>query len=314
MDAARPPANPSAAARPTRRALLAGALALPTLSACGGAAQPGGDATAVRTRAASSARASTATSRPTTSTPASTPSTPTSSGPAPVQRGSFASRAMGRTVRYQICRSPGAGSGPLPLIVGLHGFGGDERMVMDLGVPDILATRARAGSTPVAFATVDGGSRSYFHPRRDGTDAARMVAQELPAHLQRSGADTRRLAYYGLSMGGYGALHLATLAPGGVRAVAVSSPALWTSSDQAPAAAFDSAGDYARNSVWGSAEVWRQVPLAVSCGMADPFYVATKAFVAQMDPARVTFDAGGHSTAYWSAHLPAQIDFLAERL
>ena len=298
--------------RPTRRAVVA--------AAAGGLAGVLGGCSAAPSRPAGAPsrpeRTSTTTAAPTATTTAAPTATPDESS---VTRGSFRSSAVGREVGFRIVRPPGHGSAdgaahPLPLVLGLHGFGGDADSVLDLGVARMLAERARAGAPALAVVTVDGGTGSYYHRRADGTDAAAMITGELVPRIGGLGCDTARLGLYGLSMGGYGALLLAARHPGLARAVAVSSPALWRRPGDAPAVAFDSAADFARHSVWDTARVWRRVPLSVGCGRSDPFHAAARAFADRMPVRERRFDAGGHDAAYWSAHLPAQLDFLGSFL
>ena len=59
------------------------------------------------------------------------------------------------------------------------------------------------------MATVDGGNFCW-HARRCGIDPANIIVQELLALLARKGLDTERIALMGWSMGGYGALLLAS--------------------------------------------------------------------------------------------------------
>ena len=48
---------------------------------------------------------------------------------------------------------------------------------------------------------------------------------------------------------------------------------------------------------------------AIDCGNSDPFYSATKQFIAQLpNPPSGGFSPGGHDGAFWSSQLPAEID------
>ena len=83
-------------------------------------------------------------------------------------------------------------------------------------------------------------------------------------------------------MGGYGALLLgARLGPARTAAICAVSPALWTSSGATAPGAFDGADDYAANSVWGLPALG-SIPIRIDCGNSDPFYSATKQFIAQL--------------------------------
>jgi S-formylglutathione hydrolase FrmB len=144
-----------------------------------------------------------------------------------------------------------------------------------------------------------------------------MVADELVPLLASRGLDTARLGLQGWSMGGYGALLLASHRTVTPRAVAVSSPALFTSAGATPAGAFDDAEDFRRHDVFAHPELLRGIPLRIDCGLADPFHDATADFVTRLPgpPDPVTaFPSGAHTAAYWRAMAPAAFRFLGERL
>ncbi|MBL1592302.1 alpha/beta hydrolase, partial [Klebsiella pneumoniae] len=73
---------------------------------------------------------------------------------------------------------------------------------------------------------------------------------------------TERFGLFGWSMGGYGALRLASLvgAPR-VAAVAVSSPALWADPRNFPPRAFDGLEDYQANSLFGAQPSFAKIPV-----------------------------------------------------
>jgi enterochelin esterase-like enzyme len=230
----------------------------------------------------------------------------------------FRSRAMnGAEVGWALRYPPGHAPGdPLPLVVSLHARGASHRTAFTaLGMGEALDRLVRAGAAPFALATVDGGDHGYWHAREDGTDAGSMVVDEFVPMLASRGLDTTRLALHGWSMGGYGALLLAGRRRLAVRAVAVASPALFTEAGHTPPGAFDGAADYRRNDVYGRPDLLDGVPLRVDCGRSDPFYVASRDFVARIRPAPVTtFGRGGHDAAYWRSVAPAELAFLGRHL
>jgi S-formylglutathione hydrolase FrmB len=92
------------------------------------------------------------------------------------------------------------------------------------------------------------------------------------------------------------------------------SPALWLSSGAAAPGAFDGAGDFASNSVLGMPAL-ASIPIRVDCGNSDPFYAATKQFVAQLpSPPSGGFSPGGHDPSFWSSQLPAELTWMAPLL
>jgi S-formylglutathione hydrolase FrmB len=221
--------------------------------------------------------------------------------------------AVGWTIAYPPGHAPGD---RLPVVVTLHGRGATHATAFStLHLDRVLADVVAAGVQPFALASVDGGDHGYWHPRADGTDPGAMVADEFIPLLRRHGLDTDRLGLHGWSMGGYGALLLAGRHQVAVRAVAVASPALFSSSGNTPPGAFDDAADYLRNDVYGHPGRLDGVPLRVDCGQSDPFYVATRAFVDRLEhrPA-ASFGPGRHDAAYWRKVAPAELRFLGSHL
>ncbi len=100
--------------------------------------------------------------------------------PGRVVHGSFVSRARGGVrTGWSVAYPPGGASG-LPVLVVLHGLGGDHRAAMspNLGMDRFLAAGVKAGRPPFAIASVDGGT-TYWHRRSDGEDAGAMVLEEF---------------------------------------------------------------------------------------------------------------------------------------
>lgn len=235
--------------------------------------------------------------------------------PAPTYTsGTFVSAARGGIpTNWAIARPPNQ-TGTLRPVIALHGKGGDAQSVMDGGVEQGLAQAVQAGIAPFAVVSVDGGG-SYWHKRASGEDTSAMVLDELIPMLSAQGLDTSRVAFLGWSMGGYGALLLgARLGPARTAAICAVSPALWTSSGGTAPGAFDGSDDYAANSVWGLPQL-ASIPIRVDCGNSDPFYSATKQFIAQLpNPPSGGFSPGGHDGAFWSSQLPAEIAWMAPLL
>ncbi|WP_407687208.1 alpha/beta hydrolase-fold protein [Mycobacterium sp. HUMS_1102779] len=238
-----------------------------------------------------------------------------SSQPAPTMvTGSFVSAARGGiTTNWAIARPPGQ-TRPLRPVIALHGKGSDAATVMAGGVEQGLAQAVDAGLPPFAVVAVDGGG-GYWHKRASGEDSGAMVLDELIPMLGTQSLDTSRVAFLGWSMGGYGALLLGgRLGPARTAAICAVSPALWLSSGAAAPGAFDGPADFAANSVFGMPAL-ASIPIRVDCGDSDPFYAATKQFVAQLPtPPAGGFSPGGHNPAYWSSQLPAELTWLAPLL
>jgi len=228
--------------------------------------------------------------------------------------GSFVSAARGGTsTNWAIARPPGQ-TRPLRPVIALHGKGSDASTVMAGGVEQGLAQAVNAGLPPFAVVAVDGGG-SYWHKRASGEDAGAMVLGELIPMLDTQGLDTSRVAFLGWSMGGYAALLLGgRLGPARTAAICAVSPALWLSSGAAAPGAFDGADDFAANSVFGMPALG-SIPIRVDCGDSDPFYDATKQFIAQLpNPPAGGFSPGGHNGGFWSSQLPAELTWMAPLL
>jgi predicted esterase len=228
--------------------------------------------------------------------------------------GSFVSAARGGVpTNWAIARPPGQIAALRPLIT-LHGKGSDAATVMAGGVEQGLAQAVDAGLPPFAVVAVDGGG-SYWHSRASGEDSGAMVNDELIPLLSARGLDTSRVAFLGWSMGGYGALLLGgRLGSARTAAICAVSPALWLSPGAAAPGAFDGADDFSANSVFGMPAL-ASIPIRVDCGDSDPFYSATKEFVASLpNPPAGGFFPGGHDPSLWSAQLPAELTWIAPLL
>ena len=228
--------------------------------------------------------------------------------------GSFLSAARGGIATdWAIARPPGQTAALRPVIA-LHGKGSSAAAVMAGGVESGLAQAVAAGLPPFAVVAVDGGG-SYWHRRASGEDAGAMVLTELIPMLAGQGLDTSRVGFMGWSMGGYGALLLgARLGPARTAAICAVSPALWLSSGAAAPGAFDGPEDFAANNVFGLPALGA-IPLRIDCGDSDPFYPATKAFIAQLpSPPAGGFSPGGHDAGFWSTQLPGELAWMAPLL
>lgn len=191
------------------------------------------------------------------------------------------------------------------LVVSLHGRGGDADSAFGIGLGD------HVDRTRLAVVSVDGGN-GYWHARRDGSDTGAMVREDLlPLALERSGLSaTAKVVLHGWSMGGFGALLLASdLGPGRVKAVVAVSAALWTDGSQTPAGAYDDREDFERHSIFGRTDLLRQVPVRLDCGTSDPFIRANRLLATKLPHAVVHFGSGGHDDGYWSGRLADELDW-----
>ena len=133
-----------------------------------------------------------------------------------------------------------------PLLVFLHGRGGNESS--SLRKPMFDALKALGTRAPiVAFPA--GDDHSYWHNRKSGAYGRYVMKEVIPQVARRFGADRRRVAIGGISMGGFGAFDLARAHPKRFCAVGGHSPAVWRSGGETAPGAFDDAADFARHDV-----------------------------------------------------------------
>ncbi|WP_460817778.1 alpha/beta hydrolase [Nocardioides korecus] len=238
--------------------------------------------------------------------------------------GSFVSAARGGVrTGWTVAHPPAVpgrdGSAPLPVLVSLHGLGGDHTTSFGhhLGLDRFLADGVRRGLPPFAIASVDGG-RGYWHRRPDGEDAGAMVLDELLPLLRRQGLRTDRVGLLGWSMGGYAALRLgAVLSEQRCAVVAAASPALWVRGEDASASGFRDPAEYAEFSVMGHQRDLAGIPVRIDCGDDDPFRAATGTYVAGFPAgSRPVFRPapGAHDMDFWRRVAPAQLRFVARHL
>ena len=214
----------------------------------------------------------------------------------------------GRDIEWQIAQPEDDGDERTPVVVVLHGKGGDASSAFRTVHLDDHAVSAR-----VTLASVDGGDH-YWHARRAGMDPGAMVVQDFLPLVARETGYAGPVAFLGWSMGGYGSLLMASeLGPDRVRAVVAESAALWTKPGLSAPGAFDDRADFEAHDVFERTAVLAQIPVRLDCGRSDPFVAANKAFAAALPSARLTLDAGGHTSTYWQGHGAAQLRWIREQ-
>ncbi|MGO3326753.1 alpha/beta hydrolase-fold protein [Gordonia sp. (in: high G+C Gram-positive bacteria)] len=238
----------------------------------------------------------------------------------PVITGEFVSAKMaGRPTRWAMARPRGV-TGELPVVVVAHALNTNEKSIFGeaLNIQGVVQRHVDAGNPPFAVASV-GVGRNYYHQRTDGTDGAAMIIDEFIPMLEKNpelDLRTDKVGLFGWSMGGYGALRIgAILGPQRVAAIAVSSPALWADPTAFPPRAFDSQADYQSNSMFGQQHVFANIPLMISVGTSDQFYLYTRQWAAHLHPpAAFATGPGGHTTRYWRSVMADQVAFLGREL
>ena len=230
-----------------------------------------------------------------------------------VVRFTLHSRLARRGLREVLVTPHGGGKGR-PLLVFLHGRSAPPDS--NLSDPFLKGLRALGNRAPNVL-LADGGNHSYWHDRADGAWGSSLLREAIPAAVARSGADAHRVAIGGVSMGGFGALDLARLAPGRFCAVGGHSAALWFRGADTPAGAFDDAADFHRNDVLAFARGHSpyRAPVWIDVGTRDPFLEADTALAHELraDGARLTFHVwpGVHGSSYWHRHIGQYLRFYA---
>lgn len=233
-----------------------------------------------------------------------------------VRRQGFRSVARGRAVEMVVITPRGA-AGRLPVVIAMHGLGGNAGGVLGHAYDRFLARAVDRGVPAFALVGVDGGS-TYWHPRASGDDPQKMITHEVLPRLRRLGLGTARIGLMGWSMGGYGALLLGqTLGPERVAAVVASSPAVFLTYRDARSAnphAFDGADDYRRHDVLTGLDRLRSAAIWVDCGRSDPLAPAAERIRAGLRAPAGGIHAGCHDGAYWMRRAPGQLAFLGRHL
>jgi S-formylglutathione hydrolase FrmB len=210
---------------------------------------------------------------------------------------------------------PEGDAGRRPLLVFLHGRGGNESS--SLHAPMFAALKALGARAPIV-AFPDGGDHSYWHNRDSGAWGRYVMKEVIPQVVRRFGADRRRVAIGGISMGGFGAFDLARAHPKRFCAVGGHSPAVWRSARETAPGAFDDAGDFARHDVIAGAGRLADQTVWLDAGDGDPFRPGDEAFTAALRDAGADLITrtwpGGHNGTYWDRHWRDYLRFYARAL
>ena len=236
-----------------------------------------------------------------------------------------ASAARGRAVRLVTAAPPGADRAALPVVVGLHGLGGNALWWQDPGNRRLLGEAWARGVPPFVLAALDGGD-SYWHPFRAGDDPRRMLLDELPGWLRERGIGTAATSgarpgeptqVLGVSMGGAGALMYARARAAlgrPVAAVAALSPGLFTDWRVASRRLFAGQADWEANDPLRFYPELAGTPTGLWCGDRDPFVDAARRYVALARPEIGVVSPGRHDGMFYGRVLPDVLTFLGRHL
>ncbi len=244
-----------------------------------------------------------------------------------VEEASFLSPVLGRPLPYLVhpVGNPGRGA---PLVYLLHGHGGSEWDWLRAGGA-IEATEAllASGQLPPLYLVLPGTGNSWYvdaPPLHGAAIATALLDGLMPTVEAELDCDTRSIGIIGLSMGGFGALHLGLKRPERFRFIGALSPSLCPPGsaitdrqievfggafgqpfDQARYAAADPFGMVA-----GLATADIRPAIHLACGAEDDLGLAigTRAFAQRLDeagiPAAVRIVPGRHDWPFWHAELP----------
>jgi S-formylglutathione hydrolase FrmB len=239
----------------------------------------------------------------------------------------YPSEVLGRSLPCLVhpVGAPGPGA---PLIYLLHGHGGNEWDWVRLGVA-IEATRemVEAGSLPPLHLVMPGVGNSWYvdAPGPKGAAMATALLDGLmPAVEALLDADRTRLGIIGLSMGGFGALHLGLQRPERFRFIGALSPSLSPPgspiSDRQLKVFAGAFGDPFDNGRYAAANPFGRIAACaaaaarpfvyLACGEDDELGFAAgtrslgQALAEAGVPTAVRVGPGHHDWAFWRGELP----------
>jgi len=253
---------------------------------------------------------------------------------------SASSEILGRPVAYCVILPPSYDTEKArryPILYLLHGLGDNEQMLIHSGgfnlVQD-LWERHQLGDFLIV--TPDGGSSFYINSRDGRLRYEDFFLREFLPQIEKryraqSGRASRGIA--GISMGGYGALHLGFRHPELFASVGAHSAALL---EKLPTVAISDSRQTARSRILGNVfgspldpVFWKQNdPLAIAhtadlsalriyfdCGSEDDFgfedgaAALDKILSSRHIPHEFHLYPGGHNWVYVAEHLPALLQF-----
>jgi S-formylglutathione hydrolase FrmB len=250
------------------------------------------------------------------------------------------SRILGRSVPYCILLPPSYDADKtrrFPILYFLHGLGDNEQMFLHSGGWDLVQDLWERGQLGEYLIVTPAGGESFFINSHDGrTRYEDFLVQEFLPFIEghyrvRAGRTSRGVA--GISMGGFGALHLAFQHPELFGSVSAHSAAVI---EKAPAINVADSAENGRLRIFGTIfgsppdrAFWDRVsPLTLArtvdlahvaiyfdCGAQDDygFNAGAEALNRALDARHVSHEfhiyPGGHNWAYFAEHLSASLEF-----
>jgi S-formylglutathione hydrolase FrmB len=188
------------------------------------------------------------------------------------------------------------------LLVLLHARGaGPEQFLTNAFFAELGST---ASPTVVML---NGGDHSFWHNRNGGRWASMVLDEAIP-DAERRFHTTGKVGIGGISMGGYGALHIASLRPSEFCGVGAHSAALWRRSGATAPGAFDNPEDYRANNVFRAIGKLKKTQVWMDVGDGDSFRAADSELARKLSVVLHVYP-GGHDSAYWNARMPMYFAF-----
>ncbi len=250
------------------------------------------------------------------------------------------SRILGRAVPYCILLPPGYDAQPsrrFPVLYFLHGLGGNAQLLIESGVMSEIDRMWQSGKLGQFLIVTPSADTSFYINSQDGRDRYEdfFLREFLPfiERHYRTLPGRRYRGIGGMSMGGYGALHLAFRYPRLFGAVTASSAALIVHLPRVSVAEERTLPMLrVLGGVFGSPIVpafWNRndplhlartadlggVKIEFDCGEQDDYgfergaVALDKILTARRIPHVFHLFPGGHDWEYFASHLPAALEF-----
>jgi len=188
------------------------------------------------------------------------------------------------------------------LLVLLHGRGSGPQQFLTNALFKELGSTA----SPVVV-MLNGGDHSFWHNRNSGKWASMVLNTAIP-DAKRRFHTTGKVEIGGTAMGGYGALHIASLRPSEFCGVGAHSASLWRRSGATARGAFDNAVDYRANNVFRAIGKLKKTQVWMDVGDGDSFRAADSELARKLSVVLHVYP-GGHDIAYWNSRLPIYFAF-----
>lgn len=229
-----------------------------------------------------------------------------------IARMEFFSPAIGKQASYNILL-PDVGEGPFPVLIQLHGLSDDCNAWIERS--NIVR---HAADLPLVIVFPDGGTHGYLNWKGGGRLARGgyedLVVNDIAAHVKRHfHVRDEPWAIGGLSMGGWGALHLGLKHHERFSSIWAHSSKIYWKENEADPTMLAEPGDLDLMSRVERLQAAGTSPVVTfDCGVDDFLIDENRAFHAHLD--QIGFDhtyrehPGAHTWDYWDDHVREALD------